>query len=184
MISGTKKVLIERLKEADAASPAPAPAPKKAAGSPAPAPAPKKAPAPAPKAAPKTDTLEPGDRISARYHRDNQVYPGILLEIQDEGKYLMSWDEPDDNEPLTSVTEVQLLRKAETPLEPGNQQGYHVGDKVYARFPEDNGMYDADLLELNGDRCKVKWDDPDGSPPTLEMPVHDIKLKLRNPKVC
>ena len=33
------------------------------------------------------------------------MYPGILLEIQDGGKYLMSWDEPDDNEPLTSVTE-------------------------------------------------------------------------------
>jgi len=112
------------------------------------------------------------------------VYPGILLELQDGDKFLMSWDEPDDNEPLTSVTEVQLLRKAETPLESGNKQVYHVGDTVYARFPEDNGMYDALLLELNGDRCKVKWDDPDGSPPTAEMPVHDIKLKLRNPKVC
>jgi len=96
----------------------------------------------------------------------------------------MSWDEPDDNEPLTSVTEVQLLRKAETPLESGNKQVYNVGDTVYARFPEDNGMYDALLLELNGDRCKVKWDDPDGSPPTAEMPIHDMKLKLRNPKVC
>ncbi|CAK0873211.1 unnamed protein product, partial [Prorocentrum cordatum] len=192
-VSGTKKVLIERLQEADSApAPAPkakaaAPAPAPKAAAPAPAPAPKAAapaPAPAPKASPKTDALEPGDRISARYHRDNQVYPGILLEIQDGGKYLMSWDEPDDNEPLTSVTEVQLLRKAETPLESGNKQVYHVGDKVFARFPEDNGMYEADLLELNGDRCKIKWDDPDGSPPTAEMPVHDIKLKLRNPKVC
>jgi len=128
--------------------------------------------------------IQPGDRCMARYHRDNKMYPGILLDIQYDGRYLMSWDEPDENEPLTSVTEVEFLKKAKVPIEGGEKQIYHVGDKVWARFPEDNGFYEADLLELNGDKCKIKWKDPDGSPPTAQMPVHDIKLKLRAKSAC
>jgi len=137
---------------------------------------------------PKTGTspteFQPGDRLNARYHRDNKMYPGILLDVQYDGRYLISWDEPDENEPLTSVTEVEFLKKAKVPLEPGEKQIYHVGDKVFARFPADNNFYEADLLELKGDRCKIKWKDPDGSPPTAEMPVHDIKLKLRAKSAC
>lgn len=127
---------------------------------------------------------KPGDRVEARYHRDDRTYPGILLSIQYDGRYLVSWDEPDENEPLTSVTKVTLLKKAKVPLEDAEKQIYHVGDKIWARFPSDNNFYDADLLELNGNRCKIKWQDPDGSPPTAEMPVHDIKLKLRTKSAC
>jgi len=129
-------------------------------------------------------TPQPGDRVEARYHRDDRTYPGILLSIQYDGRYLVSWDEPDENEPLTSVTKVTLLKKAKVPLEDAEKQIYHVGDKIWARFPSDNNFYDADLLELNGNRCKIKWQDPDGSPPTAEMPVHDIKLKLRTKSAC
>lgn len=178
---------------AKAAAPAPTPtrAGKKAvAENPwqAPEPAPEPAPAPAPrKPAPKplSAKMEPGDRVMARYHRDNQVYPGILLEHQEDGRYLVSWDEPDENEPLTSCTHVEMLKKG-APREPGTQQVYHVGDKVSARFDEDGGFYPADLLEINEEtqRVKVKWDDPDGAPPTAEMPRHDIKLILRNKKYC
>jgi len=128
--------------------------------------------------------LKPGDRVNARYHRDNKMYPGILLDVQYDGRYLISWDEPDENEPLTSCTEVEFLKKARVPLEPGEMQVYHVGDKVWARFPADNNFYEADLLELNGDKCKIKWKDPDGSPPTAQMPVRDMKLKLRAKSAC
>ncbi|CAK0833925.1 unnamed protein product, partial [Prorocentrum cordatum] len=95
-----------------------APAPAPARGAPAPAPAPAKpAQAPSEKRAPSSKTaLEPGDRLMARYHRDGQMHPGILLMIQENDRYLISWDEPDDNEPLTSCTDVQLLKKAATPL--------------------------------------------------------------------
>lgn len=188
-VSGAKAILIARLEEA--AGEASPQIPQKKAPSPAPArksPAPAKKPAQAPsekKAPPSKATIEPGDRVMARYHRDNQLHPGILLMTQESGKYLISWDEPDDNEPLTSCTDVELLKKAETPLEPGKQQIFHVGDKVMARFPQDNGFYEAELLELmEGNRCKVKWDDPDGYDPIVMMPVGDIQLKFRAPSAC
>lgn len=218
-VSGTKAVLVARLKEADGNSEHNSvaqeeeeedPAPKKtkqqkpeAKEKPAP-PAPKDEPAPVeeptaeeepePKEEEKEQQEEPksgkgiqfqpGDRIEARYHRDNKMYPGILLDIQYDGKYLISWDEPDENEPLTSCSEVKFLKKAKVPVEPGEKQIYHVGDKVWARFAADNGFYDADLLELNGDRCTIKWKDPDGSPPTAQMKVEEIKLKLRTKSAC
>jgi len=210
-VSGTKAVLVARLKEADGnsehgsvAQEEENPAPKKtgkpkAKEKPAP-PAPEDEPAPEEEPAaeeepepeeekeqPETGKgvqFKPGDRLMARYHRDNKMYPGILLDIQYDGKYLISWDEPDENEPLTSCSEVEFLKKAKVPLEPGEKQIYHVGDKVWARFAADNGFYDADLLELNGNRCTIKWKDPDGSPPTAQMKVEEIKLKLRTKSAC
>jgi len=189
-VSGIKTALISRLTEADESSPAPEkpeqqedPKPEEDAPEPAEEPEQQEDPEPeedAPEPAEEPEqqeaskTLKPGDRINARYHRDNKMYPGILLDVQYDGKYLISWDEPDESEPLTSCTEVEFLKKARVPLEPGEKQVYHVGDKIWARFAADNGFYEADLLELNGDKCKLKWKDPDGSPPTAQMPVHDI----------
>merc|ERR1712187_1083465 len=124
--------------------------------------------------------MEVGDRVTAQYHRDNQRYPGILLEFQGEGRYLVSWDEPDDSEPLTTCTKVTLLKKGPK-REPGNKQVFHVGDKVISRFDRDGGFYEAELLEFDEekDTCTVKWDDPDGFEPIYKGPLHDVKLKLR-----
>eukprot|EP00931_Biecheleriopsis_adriatica_P111430 TRINITY_DN85805_c0_g1_i1.p1 TRINITY_DN85805_c0_g1~~TRINITY_DN85805_c0_g1_i1.p1 ORF type:complete len:285 (-),score=77.19 TRINITY_DN85805_c0_g1_i1:22-849(-) len=181
-VSGTKAVLVSRLEEAEGSKAA-----KPSSGKAAPEKKPATKKAPAPKKEPvqkKSQKIEPGDRVMARYHRDDRMHPGIVLDLQDSETYLISWDEPDDNEPMTSCKVVEFLKKAKTPLEPGEKQIYHVGDKVMARFPEDNNFYDADLLELNDGSCKIKWKDPDGSPPTTTMPVHDIRLKRRAASAC
>lgn len=128
--------------------------------------------------------IVPGDRVMARYHRDHQMYPGIVLEQQDSETYLISWDEPDENEPLTSCKDIEFLKKAKKRLVPGKKQLYHVGDKVSARFAADNGFYEAKILELKGDIAKIEWKDPDGYEPIIDIKTNEIKLVLRAKSAC
>merc|ERR1719231_1617309 len=130
------------------------------------------------------DDFEPGDRVRAQYHADNQYYPGIVLRRKEGGRYDISWDEPDENEPITTCTDVDLIRKRKAPMEPRNWQLYHVGDKVNALFLKDNGWYEAELLEQVGEEWKIRWKDPDGEPPEMVAPERHLKLLKRAKSAC
>merc|ERR1712060_748400 len=58
-----------------------------------------------------------GDRANAKFHADNQWYPGIILYKKDEGVWDISWDEPDESEQITSVTQVKLLKRGKGGME-------------------------------------------------------------------
>eukprot|EP00930_Biecheleria_cincta_P054920 TRINITY_DN412_c0_g1_i1.p1 TRINITY_DN412_c0_g1~~TRINITY_DN412_c0_g1_i1.p1 ORF type:complete len:411 (+),score=109.43 TRINITY_DN412_c0_g1_i1:154-1386(+) len=132
--------------------------------------------------------IEPGDRVMARYHRDHRMYAGIVLDIQDhKDAYLISWDEPDQYEPLSSCKEVQLTSKAKKKLEGGEKQLFHVGDKVQVRYPMDNSWYDADITgvgRVEREEWEIKWKDPDGTPPVQIKVAKDIHLVRRAKHAC
>eukprot|EP00930_Biecheleria_cincta_P033865 TRINITY_DN2343_c0_g1_i2.p1 TRINITY_DN2343_c0_g1~~TRINITY_DN2343_c0_g1_i2.p1 ORF type:complete len:188 (-),score=34.87 TRINITY_DN2343_c0_g1_i2:136-699(-) len=132
--------------------------------------------------------LQPGDYVKARYHIDHNMHNAILLSIEPERgpRYVVSWDEPDEREPLSGTTDIELIKKAKTPLTGqgvhNEKQVFFVGDKVDALFYTDNGWYAADIIEKGKkgeDYWLIKWKDPDGGNPTEEKPGHELKLTKR-----
>ena len=75
--------------------------------------------------------LEPGDYVKAHYHADNAMHPGILLDIEGEGegaRYVVTWDEPDEKEPISGCKKCELLKKAKKPIPNEHKQIFNVGD--------------------------------------------------------
>ena len=66
----------------------------------------------------------------ARYHIDHNMHAGISLSIEPERgpRYAVSWDEPDEREPLSGTTDIELVKKAKTPL---TGQGVHNEKQVF-----------------------------------------------------
>jgi len=138
------------------------------------------------KAEPKDDRdpkgFYPGDRVSAKYHKDAQWYEAVVLYQKDDGVWDISWDEPDEGEQITSVSNIKLVKRGPVGHPELENVPLAPGDKVWALFLEDQNWYEAVLLkmpEADGGKYTVRWDDPDGCPPTAQLERHDIKLKLR-----
>eukprot|EP00930_Biecheleria_cincta_P033867 TRINITY_DN2343_c0_g2_i1.p1 TRINITY_DN2343_c0_g2~~TRINITY_DN2343_c0_g2_i1.p1 ORF type:complete len:211 (-),score=42.83 TRINITY_DN2343_c0_g2_i1:72-638(-) len=130
----------------------------------------------------------PGDYVKARYHIDHNMHNAILLSIEPERgpRYVVSWDEPDEREPLSGTTDIELVKKAKTPLTGqsvhNEKQIFFIGDKVDALFYTDMGWYAAEVIEKGkkgDDFWVIKWKDPDGANPTEEKPAHELKLTKR-----
>jgi len=130
------------------------------------------------------DDFYPGDRVSAKYHKDKEWYEALVLYKKEEGVWDISWDEPDENEQITSVEpeQIKLVKRGPVDHPELEKVPIAVGDQVTALFLEDKKWYPGKLTkepEKEGGKYTVKWDDPDGAPPTAELERHDIKLKLR-----
>mmetsp|Transcript_104893 Transcript_104893/g.186578 ORF Transcript_104893/g.186578 Transcript_104893/m.186578 type:complete len:182 (+) Transcript_104893:30-575(+) len=128
------------------------------------------------------EKLEPGDYVKAWYHQDNGMHAAILLDIEkdgDEDRYIVTWDEPDENEPITGTKQVELIKKASKPIKPVHKQIFNIGDKITAYFLDDKNFYAADIIGKEGDKWKIRWEDPDGSPPEELKPPHELKLVRR-----
>mmetsp|Transcript_126336 Transcript_126336/g.404462 ORF Transcript_126336/g.404462 Transcript_126336/m.404462 type:complete len:222 (-) Transcript_126336:11-676(-) len=129
-------------------------------------------------------SLRPGDRVSARFHKDGLLYEGIILYQKREDVYDISWDEPDESEQITSVhiRDIALLERGTPGQEKYSSVPLKAGDKVWALFLEEKQFYDATLISVSDDEKAfvVKWDDPTGGQPTSELKRRDVKLRERN----
>lgn len=110
-----------------------------------------------------------GDTVQAFSDDDGQWFPGKIQSANDDGTYIVAWDDPDGG-PETAEVGVEGLKKIII------FKDYVVGDDCKAESPDDNVWYPGTVSAINADGTfTVKWDDPDGGPETAD--IEPAKMK-------
>jgi len=115
------------------------------------------------------DEAAVGDRVKAMSPDDDSWYPGELTKKNDDGTFVVKWDDPDGGPETANVgnDNIKLIVVF---------KDYVVGDEVKAESPDDNSLYDGVIDKVNADGTfTVKWDDPDGGPESHSVKPHLIK---------
>merc|ERR1719468_1100981 len=110
-----------------------------------------------------------GDDVLAMSSEDGQQYPGVVSQINKDGTFQVTWDDPDGG-PETDNINPENMKKVTV------FKDYKVDDVVEAVFPDDGQMYPGTVIKVNGDGTfQVKWDDSDSGPEDSPVKPKDMK---------
>jgi small subunit ribosomal protein S1 len=113
--------------------------------------------------------LDKGDKVRALSEDDEQWYPGRLSGQNDDGTWIVEWEDPDGG-PETQNTGTDNIKKMFFYTD------YKVGDDCRGVSPDDDRWYPGTVAELLGEnKFRVKWDEPDEGAETADLHFEVMK---------
>jgi len=110
-----------------------------------------------------------GDVVKAICPDDDNWYPGVLDKANDDGTFVVKWDDPEGG-PETHDVSTEGIKKIVI------FKDYKVGETVEAVFPDDGNWYPGEVTKIKDDGSfTVKWEDPDGGPEESDVQPADMK---------
>jgi predicted RNA-binding protein with RPS1 domain len=114
---------------------------------------------------------EVGEKVKAQFPEDGRWYPGRITSRNNDNTWTVKWDDPDGG-PETNDLRRNAINKINF------FRDYKVGDDCRAK-DEWNNWYPGTVAELlKEDKFRVRWDDPDGGPETIDVHFENLQRHI------